>query len=193
MSDAIKEVPNSAPLSVEELNARIAKQVLPTEKPTGEELTKLRAKKVSMLDRGMLNYNLKVDIPDHLHLEWGPNDPSYIRDMEEKGFIIDTKYSSEQMRTTPGRIPDVIPFITQKWNKELQDEVVHERAQLKHGYRGEAKEGKIVQAEEKEVLGQAGLPVINESRQEILDASQLTSVLDSHIAEREAERELTGE
>lgn len=193
MSEINKEVPNSAPLTVDEINARIAKSVLPAEKPTGEELAKLKAKRVSMLDRGMLNHNLRVDVPDHLYQEWGPNDPSYIRDMEEKGFTIDTQYAADQMRTAHGKIPDVISFITPRWNKEVQDEVIAEVSARKHGYRGPATDGTVKQIEEKEVLGNALLPVINESKQEVLNAGQLQSVLDSHIAEKMAERELTGE
>lgn len=182
-----KEVPNSAPLTPEELNKVMANQVLPSE-PSKEERTKLKAKRAVMLDRGLVNSNLAVDnLPDHLHGEWGPNDPNYIRDMTEKGFIIDNEYTADKMRTSAGKIPDVIYFVTPRWNKELQDEVVGEAADKKHGKKGDGK----LQAEEKEAIANAAgdLPIISESGEDILDSGQLEGVLNSHIAEKLAARE----
>lgn len=192
MTDQSKfQQPGTAPLSVEEINATMANSVLPTIPTDPLERARLKAKRVQILDRGLVAESLRVELPEDLYGEWGPNDPMYIKDMTDKGFIIDTQYIGDRYRVGEGKSPDVVHFITSKENKSLWNEVYEEEAAKKHGsIHGQP--GDIStkpQLEEREAAANANglMPLINESEEKVLDLHGLQNVLSSHIAEKNGE------
>lgn len=184
MDSSNLERPGSAPLTPEEVNKKMAAASLPTIPSDPVERKALKAHRATVLHRGMINESLRVDnLPDHLYLEWGPNDPMYIKDMEDKGFIIDDQYVGDRMRVSSGKIPDVLPFVTTLENKKLWDEVISDENTRKHGKSGTGDD----QIEEREYKSNSTLPIINESSERILNHQELSQVLEAHIREKQGE------
>lgn len=91
---------------------------------TAEEITQakkaqIKAKlRVAVRDRGFTLARLSVPLPDDVHGEWVPNDPTEIARKKEMGFDIDTEYTTKDSLhnlhpdgTNRGIIGDVV-FMT---------------------------------------------------------------------------------
>jgi hypothetical protein len=118
-----------------------AKVIAPTEDEIKalklKERQEKKAKVAAVLERGLTNDRLRVELPDHLHGEWVHRDPNEILRMQTLGFRIDDTYAVKRSIHTDGSsaaiIGDVVFMVTDKDNKEIIDEVKHEQFLITHG------------------------------------------------------------
>lgn len=96
-----------------------------------------KARIAAVLDRGITNDRLKVDLPEHLHGEWINRDPAEIMRMQALGFEIDTQYAPKRALHNVGDssavIGDVVFMTCSKEVKELIDEVAKEQFLITNG------------------------------------------------------------
>lgn len=120
--------------------------------------TKLKALAVEILDRGVTYSRFQVDkLPPHLHGEWVPRDALAIREMQTKGFKIDTEYANEnaikeQSGSHGNVIGDVIYMTCPKIWYDILDEERNRRFIAMNGLPSEVKAQK---AEEKAYTNEA--------------------------------------
>lgn len=90
----------------------------------------IKARVLSVLDRGIVNDRLHVTMPEHLHGEWVRNDPLEIDRLRMLGFWIDEEYSAKRAIHADGskgnKVGDVIFMVTTKDNKDIIDEARRE-------------------------------------------------------------------
>ena len=97
------------------------------------EKGELKAKLTQILDRGIVNDRLKVDLPPDVHGEWVRNDPLEIARLKALGFEIDTKYAPSQARklhddgTDAPIVGDTVFMMCSREVKEIIDEIRFER------------------------------------------------------------------
>lgn len=100
------------------------------------EKGELKAKLAAILDRGIVEDRLRVDVPPHLHQEWVRNDPLEIRRLESLGFRVDIEYASNRAIHSDGSnsaiVGDVISVICPIEVKEVIDEIRHEQVIRQH-------------------------------------------------------------
>lgn len=100
------------------------------------EKGELKAKLAAILDRGIVEDRLTVDLPSHLHGEWVRNDPLEIKRLETLGFTIDREYANKRSIHTDGSdsaiVGDVIHMICPREIKEVIDEIRHEQVIKQH-------------------------------------------------------------
>lgn len=130
------------------LDPKIAERIEKAER--GE----LKAKLASILDRGIVQDRLTVELPEDLHGEWVRNDPLEIRRLETLGFRVDDEYATKRAIHSDGTnsaiVGDVIHMICPKEVKDLIDEIRIERMVREHAGK---KMGKSrVNKEERELL-----------------------------------------
>ena len=117
-----------------------------TSRLTPEERARRKAMIVTALERGVINDRMKVELPPELHGEWVRRDAFEIEQMRRLGFEIDTKYATSRALNTDGTgaafVADVVHMITPRENKELIDEVKHEKFLEMHSKKGKDKEEK---------------------------------------------------
>lgn len=122
------------------------------------DLKKLKALAVEILDRGVTYSRFQVDnLPLDLHGEWVPRDALAIREMQTKGFKIDTEYANgnaiqEQSGSHGNVIGDVVFMTCPKVWKDILDEEKHRRFVAMNGSPSEIKQQK---AEEKSYTTEA--------------------------------------
>lgn len=95
------------------------------------ERGELRARLASILDRGIVEDRLRVDIPDDLHGEWCRNDPLEVKRLQTLGFKIDDEYAIKRAIHSDGSssaiVGDVVFMTCPKEVKEVIDEIRHEQ------------------------------------------------------------------
>lgn len=135
----------------------------------------------AVLDRGLTNARLKVDLPDDLIGEWVPDDAMAIYEKELLGFTKDTEYATRHAlhsQNGEARLGDTIFMIAPK---RLMDAIEKKRAKDYHDRHGK-KAGKGSTVEEKGFESEnagTGLRVVNESSTEEVSTAAI-------IAAREA-------
>jgi len=139
------------------------------------------ARLATVLDRGLVSTYLSVDnLPPDLHGEWVPNDPIDIDRMKALGFEVDTKYASAMHGGGTGEkvVGDVLHMVQPMRQHILIEEFKLKKYNEMHGKKtttsGDTIEGT---KEEKDFKNQVGLPVIDESSAENVDAAQIESAL----------------
>lgn len=162
-------------------------------KPTASEVvTETREQKkariAQVLDRGMTNARLTVNLPPDVYGEWCPNDPVEIERYRVMGFEIDTKYALHRATHGGGDLPivgDVIFMVAPIEVKELMDEVRTDQYKRKHGdpkkdQRTNQLEGRPHGANE---LNTPGVKVIDESDTAIVSNAEIAAALKSQTGE----------
>jgi len=95
------------------------------------ERGEIKARLAAILDRGILNDRLQVDLPDDLHGEWVRNDPLEVRRLESLGFWVDNEHATKRSIHSDGSnssiVGDVVHMCCQKEIKEVIDEIRAER------------------------------------------------------------------
>lgn len=132
---------SSSPIKEGETRQFAEGSIRPTESPANaEERQKRKNYLVTALDRGVINDRMCVPLPPHLHGEWVRRDPFEIDQMQKLGFKIDNEFAPKRSLHGDGTgaafVGDVVFMITEKWNKELIDEVKHERFLAVHAKKG---------------------------------------------------------
>jgi hypothetical protein len=98
---------------------------------TPEERAKRKAKLIQSFDRGVVHDRLTVDLPPDMHGEWVRNDPLEIDRMRTLGFEIEREYGTSRSLNNDGSgatiVGDVIFMTTSRENKELIDEIRHDK------------------------------------------------------------------
>lgn len=91
------------------------------------ERGELKAKLAAILDRGIVEDRLRVEVPDNMHQEWVRNDPIEIRRLQSLGFMIDDVYAPSRAIHSDGTssaiVGDVISMICPREIKEVIDEI----------------------------------------------------------------------
>jgi len=118
------------------------------------ERGELKAKLSAILDRGIVQDRLHVDLPDDLHGEWVRNDPLEIRRLEALGFQIDNEYAVKRAIHTDGTnsaiVGDVVHMTCPKEVKETIDEIRKDRMIREHSGKRVGK--KKINKEERDLL-----------------------------------------
>lgn len=103
------------------------------------ERGELKAKLAAVLDRGVVQDRLTVDLPDDVYGEWVRNDPLEIRRLEILGFKVDKKYATKRAIHSDGSdsaiVGDVIHMICPREVKEVIDEIRLEQTLKQHAKR----------------------------------------------------------
>lgn len=96
------------------------------------ERRELKAKLTEILDRGVVQDRLHVDLPDHLHGEWVLNNPLEINRLKLLHFEVDTEYAPKRSihgdGSSSGIVGDVIHMICPREVKEIIDEIRSDQA-----------------------------------------------------------------
>ena len=126
-------------------------EVLKFEDLTEDQLEKELA---TVLDRGLVNARLHVDLPSDMYGEWVPYDPLEIQRKRSLGFSIDRTYATKSALHSDDsgnpRIGDVIHMTCPMRIKIMIDKIHAKRYEENHGKRRK----ELKQAEEKGYLGQ---------------------------------------
>lgn len=131
----------------------------------------------AVLDRGLTNARLKVELPPDLHGEWVPDDPMAIYEKELLGFTKDTEYATRHaLHSNNGeaKLGDTIFMIAPK---RLMDAIEKKRARDYHERHGK-KAGKGSTIEEKGFDSEnkgTGLVIVNESSTEEVSTSAIVA------------------
>lgn len=98
---------------------------------TPEQRATRKARLAVVLDRGIVQDRLKVDLPSDVHGEWVRDDPLEVHRLQLMGFEIDRQYAPNQSLHNDGtgtaRIADVVFMTTSRENKEIIDEIRHDQ------------------------------------------------------------------
>ena len=168
-----REVANVPVKSTEEPKVT-AEEVTAINELSDEEYT---ARLATVLDRGLVSTFLSVDLPADLHGEWVSNHPIDIDRLKALGFEVDTQYASAMHGGGSGEkvVGDVIHMVQPMRAHLLVEEFKAKRYQEMHGKKTDTKiEGS---KEERDFKSQVGLPVIDESSTESVNASQIEAAL----------------
>lgn len=141
--------------------------------------TDKKARLANVLERGLTNDRLIVDLPPEVYGEWVPRDPSEIARMQSMGFEIDTKYASARALHGSGSgesvVGDVIFMTAPSEVKEIIDELRMEQYVKMNGNPNRDK--RTVQREESEGATTHGLPIINESSESGITGQEIGAQL----------------
>lgn len=84
------------------------------------------ARAIQVLDRGLVNARLNVDLPTEVHGEWVANDPESIYRYKALGFELDDKFAVGNAlhsdASGKAQIGDVVFMTIPKWKKEVLDQ-----------------------------------------------------------------------
>lgn len=118
------------------------------------ERGELKAKLASILDRGIVEDRLKVDLPSDLHGEWVRNDPLEINRLKLLGFKVDEEYATKRSIHSDGSdsavVGDVVHVVCPKEIKEVINEIREEQILRQHAKK-KVKDGEV-NKEESEFL-----------------------------------------
>ena len=160
--------------------------------PKTPEITKIeedaktrRARLASILSRGVVHDQLKVDLPPHLHGEWARNDPVSLDYMRTLGFEIDREFAPKRSMHANGSgneavVGDVI-FMT--CPKEVKEDI--DAIRLDQFYKINGKPGEQQTREEREFAARTkaetggDIPTIIESKTTPATVQNIKSALDA--------------
>ena len=154
-----------------------AKSTSDINKLSDEEFT---ARLATVLDRGLVSTFLSVDLPKDLHGEWVPNHPIDIDRLKALGFEVDTKHASAMHGGGAGEkvVGDVIYMVQPMRAHLLVEEFRKKRYEEMHGKKTDSSGTRIEGSkEERDFKSQVGLPVIDESSTESVNAEQIETAL----------------
>jgi hypothetical protein len=114
------------PVTVKDLISELAGAKTDAEKEVAQK--KLEAKlRVQVLDRGVVNQRLNVDLPSDVYGEWVTNTKDEIYRMESMGFEIDSQYAPSRALHSEGDgksiVGDVVFMTCPKVVKESIDKI----------------------------------------------------------------------
>lgn len=162
------------------IDAPIQEQPKSIEQVT-EERRKKKALIVTALERGVVHDRLHVDLPPDVYGEWVRRDPFAIAHMERLGFKVDTEYAINRSLHSDGtgkaQVADVVFMTTTRENKELIDEVKHERFLQFHAKPGKkSQEEKDLEANvQRDTDGE--IPTLVESKQRSAQKEEIAAAL----------------
>lgn len=141
----------------------------------------LKAKLVTVLDRGLVIDRLHVPLPADVYGEWFPNDKVEIYRAQSMGFEIDTKYAKNRALHDDGTgdkaiVGDAIFMTCPREVKEIIEEIKREQYIAANSPKG----GK--QKEERDFASQAnsvGLPAKLDSRIDSTNVDHIRAALTS--------------
>jgi hypothetical protein len=153
--------------------------------------TDKKAKYARVLDRGMTNARLHVDLPDHLHGEWVPNDKMAIFEKQAIGFFVDTEYGNkmpfhdERSGQGDGRsvIGDVVFMTCSKEDKQILDEIRAEDFERANGNPNAPESSQLEERNFSANNQKLGMPVVEESRHRTARKAELEAALQRTVAE----------
>lgn len=164
-------------MSVEREVANVSKKDTSINELTDEDFTERLA---TVLDRGMVSTFLSVDLPDDVHGEWVPNHPIDIDRLKALGFEVDTEFASAMHGGGQGEkvVGDVIYMIQPMRAHLLVEAYKAKRYEEMHGKKTDSS-GTLIEGskEERDFKSQVGLPVIDESSTESVNATQIEAAL----------------
>lgn len=142
----VRDYDDKTEVIVQGLDPKVAERIEKAER--GE----LKAKLAAILDRGIVQDRLTVELPDDVHGEWVRNDPLEIRRLETLGFRVDDEYAKKRAIHSDGSssaiVGDVIHMICPKEVKEVIDEIRVDRMIREH--KGRKKGDRLVHKEEEQ-------------------------------------------
>lgn len=158
-------------LSEEQQNAAIA-----------EKRERKKGRMAAVLERGIVNERLAVDLPSDIHGEWVEDDPVQVARMETLGFKIDDTYAVKRRLHSKGDsasyVGDVVFMTCSREDYDLFEEIRQERFDQMHGPKHQKEDTEYavqVQSKTPEV------PVIEESRTRAARREDLNAALAATI------------
>lgn len=95
--------------------------------PTDETRSEKKARLARILDRGIINDRITIDLPSDLYGEWVRNDQLEIQRMQVLGFQVDHEYAPKSAIHNDGSgaaiLGDVIFMTCDRETKEIIDEI----------------------------------------------------------------------
>jgi len=154
-----------------------------------ETMQERRARIATILERGIINTRLNVELPPDIHGEWVREDSVQIERMKSLGFEIDLKYGNKTALHSTGagtiaRVGDVIFMTCPQEDYELIQEVKRERYLEQHDPKAldELREERSIEEQNfaAQLKAQAPeLPVIEESSKTTAHKEDIQAALDS--------------
>lgn len=146
----------------------------------------IKARLAQVLDRGIVNDRLHVDLPADVHGEWVPNTKEEIYRMQTLGFDVDREYAKKRAIHNDGTdvavIGDVIFMTCPKVVKEVIDEVRREKFEALHGVKnGKQKEERDFENTAMRTLQEAHMRLNHEVKSSVAPANkeQIEAALDA--------------
>lgn len=147
------------------------------------EKGELKAKLARILDRGVVQDRLVVELPDHLYGEWFRNNPMDIQRARALGFEIDTEYATKRAvhsNATGGAVVGDVIFMT--CPKEVHE--VIEEIRLERTVRRHSPDSKGRNREERDLvkniedLGSPNIKAITESSENRVNYSEIAKAVE---------------
>lgn len=169
----------SGPIIMQDTPQEPLKQESTPKRMTLEERAKQKARLAVLLDRGIVQDRLTVELPSDLHGEWARNDPLEIQRLRTFGFEVDTKYAPAHALHNDGTgsavVGDVVFMITSRENKEIIDEIRHEQFLRSNSPRKAKEEKQFEEKTDKDTGGQ--IPTFVDSQQRVARREQIMAAL----------------
>lgn len=139
-----------------------------------------RARFAQVLERGIINTRLSVELPPDVHGEWVRNDPSSIARMQSLGFVVDDKYATANALHSDGTgkpiVGDVLFMTCSKEDYQIIQDIKRQRFMEMHMPKDAQKEEAEYAAQLKKV---GDVPVIQESSTKTARRDEIASALDT--------------
>lgn len=156
------------------------------------ERGELKSLLASILDRGIIEDRLHVDLPSDVYGEWVRRDPLEVARMKALGFQIDNKYASQRAIHEDGTdaniVGDVIFMTCDMLRHEIIEEIRHEqklavhmKKRTKSGDKNK-EERDLEEITEKE-YGKLGVKAVTESREHRANFEDIRDALKSADAQ----------
>lgn len=146
---------------------------------TPEERAAKKARLAVLLDRGIVNDRLKVDLPPDVHGEWVRNDPLDVQRLRALGFEVDNQFATAHGLHNDGTgsaiIGDVVFMTTSRENKDLIDEIRHEQFLRSNNPKKAREEKQFEEKTGKDTGGQ--IPTFTDSTQRSVRKEEIMAAL----------------
>lgn len=151
-----------------------------------EALSRADKKKkfISILERGIVDDRLMVDLPPHLHGQWVRKDVFSIDRLKSLGYWIDTEYAVDRSLHSDGtktaQIADVIFMVCTKEDHDILEEIRHDEFVKNHGTPGQQKKTSREEREFATALQEAtggDIPLVNDGQSRAVRAAELAQTL----------------
>lgn len=142
-----------------------------------------KAQFAKVLERGIINARLDVDLPKDVYGEWVRDDATEIMRMESMGFQIDREYAKKRRLHSKGDdasyVGDVVFMTCSQENHEIIDEVKLDMYNAHHGIKGDTQQQEDADYATKVRTQVPEVPVIEESRTVAASKEDIVAALQS--------------
>ncbi len=161
-------------------------ELIKDHKPIQEQALTRAEKKAQfarVLERGIINARLEVDLPEGVYGEWVRDDDTEIMRMESMGFQIDKEYAKKRRLHSKGDdasyVGDVVFMTCSQENHEIIDEVKLDMYNAHHGIKDDNQQQEDTDYATKVKSQVPEVPVIEESKTVSASREDIVAALQS--------------